>query len=123
MLCLVTERSEDENAEALFATYEAGIVAEVFPFGEQRVKLSSSTLFRQRNDSHASLALRCFSLSNRCTYYCSFARFPRSKLGEIKPNESSNPVKFDKEGEFNYHCKIHGKTMSGVVVVKPAGAN
>gem|GEM_PF-2470385 len=43
--------------------------------------------------------------------------------GEIKPNESSNPVKFDKEGELNYHCKIHGKTMSGVVVVKPAGAN
>ena len=43
--------------------------------------------------------------------------------GEIKPNESSSPVKFDKEGEFNYHCKIHGKTMSGTVVVKPAGAN
>jgi len=43
--------------------------------------------------------------------------------GEIKPNESSSPVKFDKEGEFTYHCKIHGKTMSGVVVVKPAGAN
>jgi plastocyanin len=43
--------------------------------------------------------------------------------GEIKPNESSSPVKFDKEGEFNYHCKIHGKTMSGTVVVKPAAAN
>ena len=43
--------------------------------------------------------------------------------GEIKPNESSSAVKFDKEGEFNYHCKIHGKTMSGTVVVKPAGAN
>ena len=43
--------------------------------------------------------------------------------GEIKPNESSSPVKFDKEGEFNYHCTIHGKTMSGVVIVKPAGAN
>ena len=40
--------------------------------------------------------------------------------GEVKPNESSSPVKFDKEGEFNYHCKIHGKTMSGKVVVKPA---
>jgi hypothetical protein len=24
---------------------------------------------------------------------------------------------------INYHCTIHGKTMSGVVVVKPAGAN
>ena len=43
--------------------------------------------------------------------------------GEIKPNESSSPVKFDKEGEFKYHCKIHGKTMSGTVVVKPAAAN
>ena len=43
--------------------------------------------------------------------------------GEIKPNESSSPVKFDKEGEFNYHCRIHGKTMSGTVVVKPAAAN
>jgi plastocyanin len=43
--------------------------------------------------------------------------------GEIKPGESSNPVKFDKEGEFTYHCKIHGKTMSGTVVVKPNAAN
>ena len=43
--------------------------------------------------------------------------------GEIKPGESSSPVKFDKEGEFQYHCKIHGKTMSGTVVVKPAAAN
>ena len=43
--------------------------------------------------------------------------------GEIKPGESSSPVEFDKQGEFQYHCKIHGKTMSGVVVVKPAGAN
>ena len=43
--------------------------------------------------------------------------------GEIKPNESSSSVKFDKEGEFRYHCTIHGKTMSGTVVVKPAAAN
>jgi plastocyanin len=43
--------------------------------------------------------------------------------GEIKPGESSSPVKFDKEGEFTYHCKIHGKTMSGTVVVKPSAAN
>ena len=43
--------------------------------------------------------------------------------GEIKPNASSSPVKFDKEGEFTYHCKIHGKTMSGTVVVKPSAAN
>jgi plastocyanin len=43
--------------------------------------------------------------------------------GEIKPNESSSAVKFDKEGEFKYHCTIHGKTMSGTVVVKPSAAN
>ena len=43
--------------------------------------------------------------------------------GEIKPNESSSPVKFDKEGEFQYHCKIHGKTMSGTIVVKSVAAN
>jgi plastocyanin/mono/diheme cytochrome c family protein len=39
--------------------------------------------------------------------------------GEIKPGETSSPMTFDKEGEFNYHCKIHGKTMNGTVVVKP----
>ncbi len=43
--------------------------------------------------------------------------------GEINPNESSKPVKFEKDGEFKYHCKIHGKTMSGTVVVKPAGSS
>ena len=43
--------------------------------------------------------------------------------GEIKPGETSSPVKFDKAGEFKYHCKIHGTTMSGTVVVKPAAAN
>jgi plastocyanin len=41
--------------------------------------------------------------------------------GEIKPGESPSPVNFDKEGKFEYHCKIHG--MSGTVVVKPALAN
>jgi len=34
------------------------------------------------------------------------------------PGETSSPVTFDKEGEFNYHCKIHGKTMNRTVVVK-----
>jgi len=38
---------------------------------------------------------------------------------EIKPGESSKLVKFEKEGEFKYHCKIHGKSMNGTVVVKP----
>ena len=40
--------------------------------------------------------------------------------GEIKPEESSKPVKFDKTGEFKYHCLIHGKTMSGIIVVQAA---
>ena len=40
--------------------------------------------------------------------------------GEIKAGESSSAVKFDKEGEINYRCKIHGKTMSGTIVVKAA---
>ena len=39
---------------------------------------------------------------------------------EIEPGKSSKPVKFEKEGEFKYHCKVHGKTMSGTIVVKPA---
>jgi plastocyanin len=39
---------------------------------------------------------------------------------EIKPDETSHPVKFEKAGEFNYHCKVHGKSMSGKIVVKPA---
>jgi plastocyanin len=39
---------------------------------------------------------------------------------EIKPDETSRPVKFEKAGEFNYHCKVHGKSMGGTIVVKPA---
>ena len=38
--------------------------------------------------------------------------------GEIEPGKSSKPVKFENPGEFKYHCKVHGKTMSGTVVVK-----
>ena len=40
--------------------------------------------------------------------------------GEIKPDESSKPVKFEWEGEFTYHCKTHGKSMSGTIVVRRA---
>ncbi len=39
---------------------------------------------------------------------------------EIAPGQSSKAVKFEKEGEFRYYCKVHGKTMSGTVVVKKA---
>ena len=37
---------------------------------------------------------------------------------EFKPGETTKAVKFEKAGEFKYHCKVHGKTMSGTVVVK-----
>jgi plastocyanin len=43
--------------------------------------------------------------------------------GEVQPDATSSPVKFGNEGEFKYHCKIHGKSMSGAIVVKPAGTN
>ena len=38
--------------------------------------------------------------------------------GKIEPGKSSKPVKFETEGEFKYHCKVHGKSMSGTIVVK-----
>ncbi len=37
---------------------------------------------------------------------------------EIAPGQSSKPMTFEREGEFRYHCKVHGKTMSGTIVVK-----
>ena len=40
--------------------------------------------------------------------------------GSVEPGESSKAVKFEKEGEFKYHCLVHGKTMSGTIVVKAA---
>jgi plastocyanin len=41
----------------------------------------------------------------------------------VEPGKSSKPVKFDKEGEFKYHCKVHGKSTSGTIVVKAAEKN
>lgn len=40
--------------------------------------------------------------------------------GNVEPGTSSSPVKFNKAGEFKYHCLVHGKTMSGTIVVKAA---
>ncbi|SRR5260221_9422778 len=40
--------------------------------------------------------------------------------GEVEQGKSSKSVKFEKEGEFKYHCKVHGKSMSGTIVVKSA---
>ena len=37
---------------------------------------------------------------------------------EIAPGQSSKSVKFEREGEFRYYCKVHGHTMSGTIVVK-----
>jgi plastocyanin len=37
---------------------------------------------------------------------------------EIAPGQSSKSVKFEREGEFRYYCKVHGKSMSGTIVVK-----
>ena len=39
--------------------------------------------------------------------------------GEIDPDQTSRLVKFEKAGDFKYHCTIHGKSMSGTIVVKP----
>ena len=41
--------------------------------------------------------------------------------GEIKPDEASKAVKLERPGEFKYHCKIHGTSMSGTIVVKAPG--
>jgi len=43
--------------------------------------------------------------------------------GEVEPGKSSKSVKFEKEGEFKYHCKVHGKSMSGTIVVKAVQKN
>jgi plastocyanin len=42
----------------------------------------------------------------------------RFDTGEVEPGKSSKPVKFEKEGEFKYHCKVHGRSMSGTIVVR-----
>ncbi len=36
----------------------------------------------------------------------------------VSPGESSKPILFKNAGTFKYHCSLHGKTMSGVVIVK-----
>jgi plastocyanin len=40
--------------------------------------------------------------------------------GNVEPGELSKAVKFEKEGVYRYHCVVHGKTMSGTIVVKAA---
>jgi plastocyanin len=40
--------------------------------------------------------------------------------GNVEPGESSKAVKFERKGEFKYNCVVHGKTMSGTIIVKAA---
>jgi plastocyanin len=37
--------------------------------------------------------------------------------GMIAPNKTSKPVEFKVPGVFEYHCTMHGKTMSGEITV------
>jgi hypothetical protein len=37
---------------------------------------------------------------------------------EIAPGHSSKSVNSEREDEFRYDRKVHGKTMSGTIVVK-----
>jgi plastocyanin len=37
--------------------------------------------------------------------------------GLVPPKGESKPIVFSKAGTYPYNCKIHGKTMSGTVVV------
>ena len=43
---------------------------------------------------------------------------PAFETGIVAPGKESKPVTFDKEGEYHYHCGIHGKTMNGTITVK-----
>ncbi len=39
--------------------------------------------------------------------------------GLIQPKKTSKKIEFSRAGNFPYHCSVHGKTMSGEIVVKP----
>ncbi len=43
---------------------------------------------------------------------------PAFETGLIPPGKESKSIEFKTAGTFNYHCSVHGKTMSGVVTVK-----
>jgi plastocyanin len=40
--------------------------------------------------------------------------------GMIAPGKSSGEILFAQPGDFIYHCMMHGKTMTGEIVVKAA---
>jgi plastocyanin len=43
---------------------------------------------------------------------------PVFDTGMVDPGKESKPIRFEKAGEFKYNCSLHGKTMSGIVVVR-----
>ena len=38
--------------------------------------------------------------------------------GDIQPAQTSKPIRFTSPGEYRYHCRVHGKAMSGTIVVR-----
>ena len=38
--------------------------------------------------------------------------------GLVAPKKTSKLIKFTKPGSYSYHCAVHGKTMSGEIVVE-----
>jgi plastocyanin len=43
---------------------------------------------------------------------------PTFDTGMVEPGKESKSITFDKSGEYKFHCSVHGKTMSGIIVVK-----
>jgi plastocyanin len=39
------------------------------------------------------------------------------ETGLIQPKKNSKKIEFSKPGTYFYHCSVHGKTMSGQVIV------
>ena len=37
--------------------------------------------------------------------------------GKIKPKDRSKKINFTKPGKYTYRCTVHGRTMSGEIVV------
>ncbi|RZA01518.1 MAG: copper-binding protein [Proteobacteria bacterium] len=43
---------------------------------------------------------------------------PAWDTGSVAPKKTSKPISFKAPGTFAYHCQVHGKTMSGTILVK-----
>jgi plastocyanin len=40
------------------------------------------------------------------------------ETGMVDPGKASKAIRFEKAGHYPYHCGVHGKTMSGEIVVQ-----